>query len=137
MPAGAVARSGVGGAVSPGSPRPLPNSHSRLRTSIPFANACYGRFSPPPRGRWRECGETGQWYRPCCNAATDGRRSRRCCAARNNAAFDRGFGVWSLAPAAYLGFNLNNLAYLFVAASKTGHANLHFQDNIIRDSHHA
>jgi len=36
-----------------------------------------------------------------------------------------------------LGFNLNNLAYLFVAASKTGHANLHFQDNIIRDFHHA
>jgi hypothetical protein len=105
-----------------------------LQTDLTTA---FDPFSPHPRGRWPECGETGQWYRPCCNAATDERRSRRCCAARNKLPFTGGFGVWSLAPSGNLGFNLNNLAYLFVATSKTGRANLHFQDNIIRDFHHA
>ena len=41
------------------------------------------------------------------------------CAARNNGGWKHRFPMAALAPAVNLGFNLNNLGYLFVAASKT------------------
>ena len=93
-----------------------PRSAGACRESHRAARAGRSPENCRDKGAVRRRGETKSWYPRCCNAATAGRLRARLQQEPPDGGF---FQPARLAPQAFLGFNLNKLGYLFVAASNS------------------